>query len=62
VVYSTASPNNPIKLAERVAQYAEIGVTWWLEQIYPQHFGGEWQGNWPVEAMRQRIIQGPPRD
>ncbi len=61
VVYSTSLPaGDPAHLAERVAQYAEAGVTWLLEQLYPQHFGGEWQGNWPVEAMRQRIRQGPP--
>ena len=62
VVYSTSlTPgNHPDRIAERVAQYAEIGITWLLEQLYPEHFGGEWQGNWPVEAMRQRIVQGPP--
>ena len=61
VVYSTSLPgNDPERLAERVAQYTEAGVTWLLEQLYPQHFGGEWQGDWPVEAMRQRIRQGPP--
>lgn len=62
VVYSTSlTPGNqPARVAERVAQYGEIGITWLLEQLYPEHFGGEWQGNWPVEAMRQRILQGPP--
>jgi len=62
VVYSTSliTGNHPARLTERVAQYAEVGITWLLEQLYPEHFGGEWQGNWPVEAMRQRILQGPP--
>jgi hypothetical protein len=62
VVYSTSliPTSDPARLTERTAQYAEAGVTWLLEQLYPQHFGGEWQGNWPVEAMRQRIKQGPP--
>jgi alkanesulfonate monooxygenase SsuD/methylene tetrahydromethanopterin reductase-like flavin-dependent oxidoreductase (luciferase family) len=62
VVYSTSliPGDDPARLAERVAQYAEIGVTWLLEQLYPEHFGGEWQGDWPVEAMRARMLQGPP--
>lgn len=62
VVYSTSLlPNNrSTLLEERIAQYTEIGVTWLLEQIYPEHFGGEWQGTWPLDAMRQRIVQGPP--
>jgi hypothetical protein len=62
VVYSTSlgPGDHPARLAERAAQYAEIGITWLLAQLYPEHFGGEWQGSWPVEAMRQRILQGPP--
>lgn len=61
VVYSTAlTPDGSAKLAEQIARFEEVGVTWWLGQLYPQHFGVEWQDNWPVEAMRQRIIQGPP--
>jgi alkanesulfonate monooxygenase SsuD/methylene tetrahydromethanopterin reductase-like flavin-dependent oxidoreductase (luciferase family) len=64
VVYSThLDPGgDPARLAERIAQYTEAGITWLLEQLYPQHFGGDWQGNWPVEAMRQRILQGPPTE
>jgi alkanesulfonate monooxygenase SsuD/methylene tetrahydromethanopterin reductase-like flavin-dependent oxidoreductase (luciferase family) len=62
IVFSTSllPGNRTIPLGERISQYAEIGITWLLEQLYPQHFGGEWQGNWPVEAMRHRILQGPP--
>ncbi|HMB21661.1 MAG: LLM class flavin-dependent oxidoreductase [Chloroflexota bacterium] len=62
VAYSTSllPGNHPVPPAERVAQYAEAGVTWLSEQLYPQHFGGDWQGDWHVEAMRQRIRQGPP--
>jgi alkanesulfonate monooxygenase SsuD/methylene tetrahydromethanopterin reductase-like flavin-dependent oxidoreductase (luciferase family) len=61
VVYSSAlaADYDSGQLAEQLAQYAEIGVTWWLGQLYPQHFGGDWQGHWPVEPMRQRIRQGP---
>ncbi|MBN2116712.1 MAG: LLM class flavin-dependent oxidoreductase [Anaerolineales bacterium] len=62
VVYSTSllPGNDPARLTGRIARYTEIGITWLLEQLYPQHFGGGWQGNWHVEAMRQRILQGPP--
>ncbi len=46
---------------EVVAQYAEVGVTWWLEQINPWAFGWRGQGDWPLEAMRARVRAGPPR-
>jgi len=61
VVYSAAPTpgDDPAQAAERIAPFAEAGVTWWLEQIYPGHFGGSWQTEWPVEAMRKRILQGP---
>ena len=64
VVYSTplVPGDDPARLTEQIAQYAEAGITWLLEQLYPQHFGGDWQGDWPVETMRQRIRQGPPID
>lgn len=39
--------------------YAAVGVTWWLEHLVPVRWGS-WS-NWPLEAMRQRIRQGPPR-
>ncbi len=53
--------DNPARAAAIVAPFAEAGVTWWLEQIYPQHFGGRLEDReWPVEAMRRRILQGPP--
>jgi hypothetical protein len=62
VVYSTSllARDNPARLAGRIARYTETGITWLLEQLYPEHFGSEWQGTWPVDAMRRRILQGPP--
>jgi alkanesulfonate monooxygenase SsuD/methylene tetrahydromethanopterin reductase-like flavin-dependent oxidoreductase (luciferase family) len=42
-----------------VAAYIRAGATWWLENIYPERWGS-WT-DWPVETMRQRIQQGPPR-
>jgi alkanesulfonate monooxygenase SsuD/methylene tetrahydromethanopterin reductase-like flavin-dependent oxidoreductase (luciferase family) len=46
---------------ERTALYAAAGVTWWLENVNPWRFGWQMEGPWPVEAMRERILQGPPR-
>jgi alkanesulfonate monooxygenase SsuD/methylene tetrahydromethanopterin reductase-like flavin-dependent oxidoreductase (luciferase family) len=41
-----------------VAAYKQAGVTWWLEKILPELWGS-WT-DWPLEAMRTRIRQGPP--
>lgn len=61
IVYSTSlRGNQTLPLTERVAQYKELGITWLLEQLYPDHFRGSWQGVWPLESMRHRILQGPP--
>ena len=45
--------------AKYVEPYAEAGVTWWMEEIHPTRWGTN--DNWPLEAMRQRILNGPPR-
>ena len=39
--------------------YADVGVTWWLEHLVPERWGS-WS-EWPLESMRERIRQGPPR-
>jgi hypothetical protein len=50
-----------VRLLSSLARDAEeAGATWWLEDISPWPFGWNWQGPWPVEAMRARILQGPP--
>lgn len=49
----------PSRGAGRIAPYAEAGVTWWLERITPDEFGGDWK-RWPFEAMREHIRRGPP--
>lgn len=51
---------DPDRAACQVAAYQDAGVTWWLENINPFRFGWQMQGSWPVEAMRERILQGPP--
>ena len=42
-----------------VAAYQQVGVTWWVEKILPERWGS-WS-DWPLEAMRTRIRQEPPR-
>jgi hypothetical protein len=45
--------------AEHTAEFAAAGATWWLEHLTPFMFGGDWN-NWPLEAMVERVRQGPP--
>ncbi len=45
-----------------VEQRAELGATWWLECLTPDRAGVDDYGEeWPVEIMRERVLQGPPR-
>jgi len=44
---------------EVVAAYQQVGVTWWVEKILPELWGS-WT-DWPLEEMRSRIRQGPPK-
>jgi len=44
---------------EVVTAYQQVGVTWWVEKLLPERWGS-WN-DWPLEAMRTRIRQGPPR-
>jgi hypothetical protein len=61
VAHSGRSTANPAQDADIVGPYAEIGVTWWLENMTPWAFGWSGEGDWPVEAMRERIEAGPPQ-
>jgi len=45
----------------RVRDVEGAGATWWCEDISPWPFGWNWEGPWPVDAMRDRIRGGPPR-
>jgi probable F420-dependent oxidoreductase len=44
-----------------IEQCAALGVTWWLESITPFRGGKAYEDEWPLEAMRERILQGPPK-
>jgi alkanesulfonate monooxygenase SsuD/methylene tetrahydromethanopterin reductase-like flavin-dependent oxidoreductase (luciferase family) len=43
-----------------VAAYENAGVTWWVEGISPWRFGWQGDGDWPLAAMHDRILMGPP--
>lgn len=55
------SSGKPVEDRALVEPFAEVGVTWWLEDGSPWAFGWSGQGEWPVAAIRARIAQGPPR-
>jgi hypothetical protein len=45
-----------------VEQRAELGATWWLECLTPDRAGIEdYNDEWPVDALRERVLQGPPQ-
>ena len=53
--------DQPAQAADMVRRRAEIGATWWLELIAPFRFDKGFEDEWPVGAMQERILQGPPR-
>jgi alkanesulfonate monooxygenase SsuD/methylene tetrahydromethanopterin reductase-like flavin-dependent oxidoreductase (luciferase family) len=60
VVHSGISSGTDQQADRALAQtYAAAGVTWWLEHVVPERW--ESGSEWPLEAMRGRIRQGPPR-
>lgn len=49
---------------EVVLPYAEVGVTWWIEDVSPWRFGHSWEVQWSPEFTRQMddlIRRGPPQ-
>ena len=60
VVHAGISAGTDHEQDRALAQsYAAVGVTWWLEHLVPDRWGS-WT-DWKLDAMRQRIRQGPPR-
>lgn len=53
--------DQPAQAAEAVRKRGDLGATWWLELIAPFRFDRGFGDEWPVDAMRERILQGPPR-
>lgn len=61
VAYGSTPGDDPAEAARIVTEYAEVGATDWQEGLYPNLFGWEWGPDpWPLDAMRERIRQGPP--
>ena len=56
IVEGVTPGDDPVNAAEIVRPWVEAGATWWIEALWNL---GE-QGD-PVELMKQRISQGPPR-
>jgi len=54
-------PDATAQNADLMAFYKSAGATWWLEHMVPINFGGSWSQEWPVNAMHERIVAGPPR-
>lgn len=51
----------PAEAAQIVARRAALGATWWLECIAPFRMGVGFDEPWPLDALRERVRQGPPR-
>jgi alkanesulfonate monooxygenase SsuD/methylene tetrahydromethanopterin reductase-like flavin-dependent oxidoreductase (luciferase family) len=51
---------DPDRDAEEVARYAGTGLTWWGEGADPFRFGWQPGRAWPADAIRERVIAGPP--
>jgi alkanesulfonate monooxygenase SsuD/methylene tetrahydromethanopterin reductase-like flavin-dependent oxidoreductase (luciferase family) len=62
MVIAGATPgDDPAQAAEIAGAQAAAGATWWIEGIHPWRFGWNYPDPWPVETMRERILQGPPQ-
>jgi alkanesulfonate monooxygenase SsuD/methylene tetrahydromethanopterin reductase-like flavin-dependent oxidoreductase (luciferase family) len=64
-VHSGITPNQGAEAAMVVEPYAQVGVSWWLEDISPVRIGwnlsDSWPEPWPTEKIIERIAYGPPR-
>jgi alkanesulfonate monooxygenase SsuD/methylene tetrahydromethanopterin reductase-like flavin-dependent oxidoreductase (luciferase family) len=52
------------KATPAVEPFAEVGVTWWIEDVSPWRFGASWEEPWKPEhtqRMVELIRRGPPR-
>ncbi len=63
-IHGGALPDEPHQAVEIVQPYAEVGVTWWVEDASPFRWGWKWEAPFTAEAaalMDKRIRQGPPK-
>lgn len=49
--------DQPDRVSDMVHQRSLAGATWWLEVIAPYRFGVGFEGEWPVDDLRERIRQ-----
>ncbi|HYP41314.1 MAG TPA: LLM class flavin-dependent oxidoreductase [Chloroflexia bacterium] len=61
VVAGSTSGTDAVKDAELIVEYAQAGVTYWVENLAPHRYGWDWDGPWPMEQLRERIRLGPPK-
>ncbi len=62
LVCASLLPDDPAAAKERLHEYAEAGVTWWLAPIDPWTMGGTWGTQWQPDyagKMLDWINQGP---
>lgn len=60
IAYGASPGDDPVKARGMMEEFTQAGATWWIEAIDPWHFGWNWEGDWPLEQMNERIEQGPP--
>ncbi len=61
VIAMGVTPGGGDDQAQWVRAYQNAGATWWLELIAPFRFDRGFDDDpWPVDAMRERVCQGPP--
>ncbi len=53
--------DDPAEAAIRVSAAADAGMTWWLELLMPEVYGFAPSQPEAFEALRARVLQGPPR-
>jgi alkanesulfonate monooxygenase SsuD/methylene tetrahydromethanopterin reductase-like flavin-dependent oxidoreductase (luciferase family) len=61
IVFNGHTPPDHIAAEKFLQPFHNASMTWWLENIYPIHYGSTWDGTWDTDAMRARILQGPPK-
>jgi len=62
VAYPGVTPGDDADAARAIAErYEDAGVTWWLEAIAPFRYGAGYEEPWNTEALRGRVLAGPPR-
>lgn len=64
LIGSTELPRDPAQARDRLQEFAEVGLTWWLESVDPWRDGADWEESWQphyTRRMLERIDMGPPR-